>query len=77
MTGKEIMREFIRNNIENEIDYYLIQNKINEFASAFGVYHTPDSWTRYFRMVKDEFDLEEVPGRKWKTWRVRQMELAL
>lgn len=77
MTGKEVMREFILDNVNKEFDYYFIQNNINEYAQKFGVYHTPDSWTRYFRMVRDEFDLEEVPERKWKTWRVRQMELAL
>lgn len=78
MTGKEVMRLYLIENNGREIDYYTIQNELPEFASRFGVYHTPDSWTRYFRMVKDEFKLVEVEGKKWKTWKQdNQLKLAM
>ena len=77
MTGKEVMKEFILDNADKEFDYYFIQNNINQFAQMYGVFHTNESWAVYFRTVKRELDLEEVPERKYKTWRIRQMELAL
>ena len=68
MTGKQVMREYLLDNADSEFDMYKIQNELPCYSDKFGVYHTPDSWVRYFRFVRDELGLKEVEGRKWKTW---------
>ena len=76
MTGKEVMKEFILDNADKEFTNVFVQNNIEEFAQRFGVKHTYESWAVYFRTVKRELDLEEVPERKYKTWRIRQFQLT-
>ena len=76
MTGKEVMKEFILDNADKEFTNVFVQNNIKGFAQRFGVEHTYESWAVYFRTVKRELDLEEVPERKYKTWRIRQFQLT-
>ena len=79
MTGKQIITEWLESKVGQEINYGIIQKECPDYGFLrYGVYHTPESYTRYFRMVRDELkDLElvEVP-KKWKTWEVSK-ELIL
>jgi len=70
-TGKEIARKWIQSKAEKgeKINEVIIERELKLFALRnFGVMHSTASWGRFFRFVRDEFNLKELPKEKYKTW---------
>jgi len=82
MTIAEIVTQYLYSKKGQEITEYMIETECPVFAEEnFDTFHLGSSYSRLFRKVRNEIDLEikEVPNRKHKTWIVKDTakELSL
>jgi len=72
MTGKEMVADWLKTKVGQQITEAHLQCELYAYQARYGKHYLPDSLSRYFRFVRDEgilkdYEINEVPG-KHKTW---------
>lgn len=77
MNGEETVRNWLLTKTDEKITYLTLETELYDYSLSCGKTYRINSLLRYFRwnvekkLLKQKgYELEEVKGEKWKTWRV-------
>jgi len=65
MTTKKILIEYLKHYINNEFQYHDLEKNIVDYGrNYFNVLHNIQTYTRAFRLIKNDYKLLELNGIK-------------